>query len=328
MKKEVIKIGQYKRSLKRGKFWYYSGQYKGFKYHSKAIYLTKSECSKAERERLVELEREIKTPGEDITLFEVCTKRLDYLETKSKNYFVDNQRLFRKIIKAWGADTDIRRITRPMIHDFLLSESKRSRRNGYDNYTVNAEIRHLKALFSFAMDELECIDRNPTRKLKFYPVNKKLKYIPPDNHINMVCECLHPHQLRLYMFCILTACRISEALRATGNDIDTENNLLTLWTRKKKFGDLSLRRIELPPEVAEMTQEGRLFPEWSQYPRFIEKTCKEIGIKRFGWHAFRHRKASIMAKQGVPVNQIQHYLGHESLLVTQQYLHLLGFMGY
>jgi len=92
-----------------------------------------------------------------------------------------------------------------------------------------------------------------------------------------------PHQLRIYVFCIVSAYRVSEALRATGEDVDEEAGLLTLWTRKKRFSDLTPCRIEFPQEIILLKQEGRLFPEWTQYPRFIEKACKVMNIKLFGW---------------------------------------------
>lgn len=316
-------MGQYSRLLKNGKRWYYSGQLNGQKYFSKAIYLSKAECAKAERTKLSELESGARPSR--ASLLEICEKRLDYLETKTKNYFEDNKRLFKKLIDFWGANYPARAVTREMINEYLLSECKRCKAEGYDNHTVNAQIRHIKALFNFAVYELECLDRNPANRLKFFPVTKNTKYIPPDEHINLVCAYLLPHQRRIMLFCAQSACRISEALRATGKDIDIEEGFLTLWTRKKKYGDLTSRRINLPEEVAELKQPGLLFPEWKDRPRFLEKHCEVLGIPVFGWHAFRHRKASIMAKEGVPINAIQHYLGHESIVVTQQYLHLLGY---
>ena len=317
-------MGQYSRQLKNGKRWYYSGQYKGEKYHSQAIYKTKKECAKAERERLVQLEKEITNPLDQTCLVELCNKRLDYLETKSGKYYKDNRRLFRKIIARWGANIDARKVTRPMIHAYLLDESKRLAGSGRGNYSVNAEIRYLKALFAFAIEELECMDKNPMHKFKFYPIDKTLKYIPPDEDIEKVAKLLMPHQLRLFRFCQETGCRISEALRTTGKDIDQKAGLLTLWTRKKRFGDLTPRRIPLPKGLAGANG-SKLFPEWSDHPRFLAKACKRAGVESFNWHSFRHRKASMMAAQGVPINQIQAILGHESILVTQQYLQLLGY---
>lgn len=125
-----------------------------------------------------------------------------------------------------------------------------------------------------------------------------------------------------------TACRISEAIRATGDDIDLSMELLTLWTRKKKNSDLTPRRIPLPESIKDYKCEGRLFPEYSDRPAFIGDLCHRSGIKIFGWHAFRHRKASLMAQRNIPLVEIMNYLGHESIDVTQRYLRLLGYTKY
>jgi len=236
-----------------------------------------------------------------------------------------NHRLFKKVVSLWGQDIEVDRITKPMVHKYLLDEALRFEKEGKDNYSVNAELRYLRALFNYAIDDLEVLDINPTRKIKFYGIDKKLKYIPPDIDMQKVCEWCYPHQQRLITFDKHSAARMSESLRSTGDDIDLSLNLLTLWTRKKKYGDLSPRRIELPEPIRDMKRAGRLFPEWEQYPRFLEKTCKELKIKSYGWHAYRHLKASQMAAQGYSLVQISNYLGHESLIITQRYLHLLGY---
>jgi integrase len=218
-------------------------------------------------------------------------------------------------------------IKRSKIHDYLLSEAKRLSKAGKDQFETNAQLRYIRALFNFAIDDLEIIDQNPTKKIKFYGTTKNLKYIPPERHLQMVCEWSLPHQQELIVFVRESACRISEALRATGADIDTKMNLLTLWTRKKRYGDLTPRRIPLPWQIAKMKRKGKLFG-WDEYPRYLEKACRTIGIKPFGWHAYRHRKASLMAMDRRPITEIQHYLGHESIAITSKYLQLLGFNGY
>ncbi len=316
-------MGQYRKKIKIGERWLYAGQFRGQKYHSKAIYLTKKDCAAAERKLLLEMEKGI-SPCSAISLLELCTKRLDYLETKTQNYYKDNKRLFQKIIKAWG-DIPVYKISREMVSKYLLDQSNKYAAEGKDNNMVNYDLKMLKALFTFAVDELECIHRNPAAKSKRFPVKRNTKYIPPYHHIEMVCCSLNHRQWELYAFCYHTACRISEALRATGDDIDIESGLLTLWTRKKANGDLTPRKILIPEPVIEMKKDGKLFPEWTYRPRFLEDACKALGIPVFGWHAFRHRKASIMAQMKEPINAIQHYLGHESIIVTQQYLHLLGY---
>ncbi len=67
-------MGQYKRKLKKGVRWFYSGQYMGNKYHSEAIYLSKTECTKAEREKLVELDMIVRNGNSDILLKDLMDK--------------------------------------------------------------------------------------------------------------------------------------------------------------------------------------------------------------------------------------------------------------
>jgi integrase len=63
-------------------------------------------------------------------------------------------------------------------------------------------------------------------------------------------------------------------------------------------------------------------------PQFLSDICKKIGVKPFGWHSFRHRKASIMAQNNIPLVEIMNYLGHDNIEVTQGYLRLLGYTKY
>jgi len=244
-------------------------------------------------------------------------------------YNRDNQRTFKRLLKDVG-DVQLDAIKRPMIHQFLINESKRLKKAGKGNYEVNAELRYIRALFNYAINDLEVLDINPAKKIGFYPIDKKLKYVPSESDFELVYQEAHRQQQGLIMFVKESGCRISEALRAKGSDIDLHMDLLTLWTRKKKNSDLTPRRIPLPDVLREYkcADDEKLFDEWVKNPRFIEKICKKIKIKVFGWHAYRHRKASILAKNNVPLVEIMAILGHDNIEVTQIYLRVLGFSKY
>ena len=95
-------MGQYRRKLKKGYRWYYQGQFLGNRYVSKAMYHTKQECKKAESEKLKELDEQVRNPIKDVSLHEAFSNRLDYLElVRSKEYYQDNQRICKKILKKW-----------------------------------------------------------------------------------------------------------------------------------------------------------------------------------------------------------------------------------
>ena len=164
----MIKIGAYKRKIKKGLRWRYAGSYAGVYYCSKSQYLNKKEAQDAEREEIKRIKKRLKNPKPEMSLFKLCEKRLDYLEMKSKKYYKDNRRTFRKIIACFGKDLDIENVTKGMIHQFLLDEATRLKKAGRDQYETNAQLKYIRALFNYAIDDLEVLEINPTRKLKFY----------------------------------------------------------------------------------------------------------------------------------------------------------------
>jgi integrase len=59
--------------------------------------------------------------------------------------------------------------------------------------------------------------------------------------------------------------------------------------------------------------------------KFFKTLCRECGVPEMGYHSLRHRAASNMAAKGIPLSDIQRYLGHERATTTDLYLQSLGF---
>lgn len=313
-------MGQYSRKLSRGVRWYYSGQYLGQKYFSRAIYLTKQEAKKAERERIAQFDKEARRSNNDIMLLEIMNARLDYLAGKSKTYYNDNKRYFKMFLEQVGnkqfsavSKLDVNRVLQAYSDD--LTKRKKTQ------HKANAMLVALKSCFNYGIEIYELDLKNPANGLKKKSVEKKIKFIPTDEMILAVKEVCDDQERLLIDFCMQTGCRINEALKFSADDLFSSD--IVLYTRKSRNSDLVGRKIPMPECIDGLEWKGRLFRRWTEYPRFLEKTVKQLKQPLWAWHALRHRWASLEVKKGTHIWIISQRLGHHSLQVTEGYLQLL-----
>jgi site-specific recombinase XerD len=50
--------------------------------------------------------------------------------------------------------------------------------------------------------------------------------------------------------------------------------------------------------------------------------CRRAGLRKIRWHDCRHSFASQLVIAGVPIRQVQEWLGHSTILMTMRYSHL------
>ena len=84
---------------------------------------------------------------------------------------------------------------------------------------------------------------NPVNGVDFLPVEKRIKYVPPTEDIDKVIA-VAPEDTKAYLWTIReTLGRVSEINRLEWKDVDLQGRYVTLYTRKKKGGHLTPRRI-------------------------------------------------------------------------------------
>jgi integrase len=314
----------YPRQLAKGLRYFYKFDFQGTVHKSKTIYLTKSDAKKAEAKFFSQIAKRSSADNTIVYLLDMIDERLDLLQIqKSKGYYNESKRYYKQLLKRFD-NKPLHEISKADINSFLMRISEKQQRAGKDNYVVNAMLRNYKALFNYAIDTYELDMKNPCRKLKFYPIDIKLKYIPPDEDIEAVKNLCDPKQKMLIEFLEETGARISEALRLTGKDIVC--NSVILYTRKSKNSNLMPRKLPKPNCLTGYTfeQSERVFSEWTSDPKFLER--KQVLLKQqpWGFHSLRHRRASLWSKEGKPLFEIMSLLGHSQLSTTQNYLQLLS----
>jgi integrase len=191
------------------------------------------------------------------------------------------------------------------------------------------------------------ISCNPAKGIEFLPVEKRLKYIPSQVDVVKVLLAAAPGTQDYLTAIIETMARVGEINRLTWSDVDFEQKYVVLYTRKKKGGNLTPRKIPMTNRLYNMLlrryesrDKTKPWVFWQRYwsrkeGKFLEgpyqdrklimrSLCRKAGVKYFRFHALRHYGASILEKANVPIGSIQRILGHENRTTTEIYLHSIG----
>nr|WP_194085465.1 site-specific integrase [Streptococcus pyogenes] len=188
---------------------------------------------------------------------------------------------------------------------------------------------------------------NAKKKVKFIdPSDLKsfLEYLETSQHkrYNLYFDAV------LYQLLLSTGLRIGEACALEWGDIDLENgtiainktynkNLKFLSTAKTQSGNrvisvdkktlrslklYQMRQRQLFNEVGARVLEvvfatpTRKYFNASVRQSALDTRCKEAGIERFTFHAFRHTHASLLLNAGISYKELQYRLGHANISMT------------
>ncbi len=312
---------------KKGKGWRYDFMLNGVR-HTQAWYKTKREAKQAETDKRKEvLEPPLAAPT-DMGFLELVNRRLDHMKAyNSKAHYDDNRYRCKPWVQLWG-HLECGEVTREMIQAFILNRSRVSA------FTANRDMVSLRSLFNFGKKQ-NLITVNPTEGIEPLPVEKKLKYIPPLEDIFKVIAAAES-DTQDYLWTIReTMARVSEVnRRLTWDDVNLEEQYLILYTRKKKGGHLTPRKVPMTERLYKLLSRRYAGREprvpwvfWHTYvskktgercegpyarrKRLMPGLCKKAGVRYFNFHALRHSGASVMDNSGVPIGSIQRILGHE-----------------
>jgi len=287
---------------------------------------------------------EVKSKKATATLQEIICKRLELLKaTKSKGYYDDNRSFFSRIPER----------LRKMRYEDIPPGEMHQVFLGFvgSPHSHNYGLRLAKALHNFARDNYQ-IKNNPFKGIKKVSIKKKKKYIPPPKDYALVLEVATCEEFYYLEAVRLTAGRIGSKPDAdTGinglkwDDVEFEKRQMTIWTRKKKHGNLEPITFSISDYMMEILQR-RLeernpdcpYVFWQYHPRhgkkpiryvyrdkLLSNLCDLAGVRPFTFHALRHLTSSqLFHVDGAPLGKIQEYLGHQNATTTNQYLQSLG----
>lgn len=308
-----------KRRLSSGIKWYSRGQHLNVPYYSQAIFDTRGQALKWEREEQRRIEdRKI---NNSMSLKELLTARLDFLElNKNRHYYEDNKRHAKVILDEFG-DISVSEITPKMANELILKQLRRCKVKKLTNHRANAFATNFRSFFNYGIKKMGLDMKNPCSGFEKFSVDHKIKFIPTDEMIKAVMDICTTEQKALIQFCYETACRISEALNFTVKDILKDS--IVLYTRKSRHGNL-VPRVLPKPELPKLPKKGRVFHQWDRRPDFLWAKIIKLGQPIWSWHSIRHFRTHKWALDGEPLVSIMAKLGHSSVETTMIYLRSLA----
>ena len=314
------------------KGWRYQFQHNGKRYSSN-LFQTKREAESA----MAEEKKQIKSiPGEQIPqgmdFKTAASLYLDFSERKHVRQTFEYKRyVLSNFSKIYGS-LPITDITPQQIYSYLNSRPS--------NYNFNFHRKELLAMFSYARRVLKVIIHNPCEETERMPYTPPRKVLPNESDILKLIAAANPYNERdLLMVILLTLARIDEILRLTWEDVNLTHSTITLWTRKRRSGDLEADVLPMSQDLKSILEKRWKNRKSNEYvfvnpstgnryirrPKFMAGLCKRAGVTPFGFHALRHYMASFLAdKQKVSKMTISKLLRHRSLGTTEIYLQSIG----
>jgi site-specific recombinase XerD len=204
--------------------------------------------------------------------------------------------------------------------------------SGVSRVTIDNIRRILSSFFSWLEDE-DYIQKSPVRRIHKVKTCKTVKETYSDEALELMrdhSECVR--DLALIDMLASTGMRVGELVKLDKNDIDFESRecvVLGKGNKQRKVYFDARTKIHLQRYLQSRTDDNdALFVSLQKpYNRLmisgVEIRLRELGRKldmnKVHPHKFRRTLATMAIDKGMPIEQVQQLLGHQSVDTTLQY---------
>lgn len=223
----------------------------------------------------------------------------------------------------------VTRISTDDLRNYLNDYQERS---GASKVTVDNIRRILSSFFSW-LEEENYIVKSPVRRIHKVKVGKTVKETYTDESLELMRDhCDNPRDLALIDLLASTGMRVGELVKLNRDDIDFDGRecIVTGKGDKQRRVYFDARtKIHLRKYLdSRMDENPALFVSLlAPYDRLqisgveirLRRIGRELSIPKVHPHKFRRTLATMAIDKGMPIEQVQHLLGHQSLDTTLQY---------
>ena len=231
-------------------------------------------------------------------------------------------------ISIIGGNTHIGDINAQLIEQYkaMRLQEKTPRKNKLSKGGLNTELRHLRAMFNWAVktDILQTSPMKATTLIKTNP--KPVRFLLPEE-IKKLFRVINENNdevaLQLIEMYIRTGARRSELLppKLTWKSFDFETETIVLIGKrnKRRTNPINSEIIKLITDRKNHGYEHPFPYSPDQAYRIVTKYFRLAGIENASTHTLRKTCGALLIQDGVDIYRVSKYLGHSSVSVTERH---------
>lgn len=256
--------------------------------------------------------------------FFIAAKKIEGCSIKSLNYYYTTLvKMLDKVNVIYFS------ITTEDIRTYLSDYQENS---GVSKATIDNMRRIISSFFSWLENE-DYIMKSPARRIRKVRVGKIVKEIYTEENIELMRQnCKNARDLAIIDMLYSTGMRVGELVRLNISDIDFENKecvVLGKGNKQRKVYFDAKTKIHLQQYLKSRkdTDPALFVSQLYPYNRLkisgVEIALRKIGeklhISKVHPHKFRRTLATKAIDKGMPIEQVQHLLGHTKIDTTLGY---------
>jgi len=269
-------------------------------------------------------EKSIEDTKEDLLKTFISAKRVEGCSEKSLRYYYSTIKNMQESIRKAEA--------------FITTEDLRNYLNEYQQVNSVSKVtmdnvrRILSTFFSWLEDE-DYIIKSPVRRIHKVKTGKTVKETYTDESLELMRDhCDNLRDLAIIDLLSSTGIRVGELVKLNKDNVDFENReciVLGKGNKQRKVYFDARTKIHLQKYLSEREDNNEaLFVSLSKpYERLLisgveirlRKIGKELNLNKVHPHKFRRTLATMAIDKGMPIEQVQQLLGHQSIDTTLQY---------
>lgn len=206
------------------------------------------------------------------------------------------------------------------------------RRGTVSKVTLDNVRRILSSFFAWLEDE-GYIVKSPVRRIHKVKTGKTVKETYSDEALELMRDhCDNTRDLAMIDLLTSTGIRVGELVKLNRSDLDFENRECIVFgkgNKQRKVYFDARTKIHLQRYLSERTDgnESLFVSLLKPYERLqisgveirLRKIGRELNFNKVHPHKFRRTLATMAIDKGMPIEQVQQLLGHQSIDTTLQY---------